>query len=434
MIDFHYSPDAVQKMGLDRDERCRSTANISRKNYMDYFPWKPYPEDVKIVGNTLKSKKLQSYIESFLDKGSRLLLQGKGQAFLNEYYAYIEKIYNLQIPLRDIASKGKIKKSLDEYIKDVTTNMTAAGRLKSRQAWYELAIKNNLNVNPGETIFYINIGKSKSHADVKKVTHYMSDSVDITKDIEKGYRKYKKECKDNGATPVNNDTWIKKTYPSARREDEIIMNSILLPREIIEKEGDTYCCDVSEDMEYNVPKYLDQFNKRITPLLVCFSKEIRSKILIDNPDNRPYFTEEQCRLVSGEPNKVSDQDTYEQLMTMEDKEIKFWKTYGLIPPFLEECGMGKWEDIVADYDRRMEEEKRLGIDKEKERFLQIVSEMSEEEIEKFFDDGELPETLLRFADIDPLSTNFLSKKFNVPIGNIDDIMDKVESMKYSEVE
>ena len=33
--------------------------NFSRKNYADYFPTKPYPDDVKLVGNTIKSKKIK---------------------------------------------------------------------------------------------------------------------------------------------------------------------------------------------------------------------------------------------------------------------------------------------------------------------------------------------------------------------------------------
>ena len=36
-------------------------------------------------------------------------------------------------------------------------------------------------------------------------------------------------------------------------------------------------------------------------------------------------------------------------MTMEDKEIKFWTKYDLVPPFLKECGMGDWETIKQDY-------------------------------------------------------------------------------------
>ena len=58
------------------------------------------------------------------------------------------------------------------------------------------------------------------------------------------------------------------------------------------------------------------------------------------------------------PNKASDQDTYEALMTMEDKEIKFWSTHPEFEiPFLEECGMD-WDDIYSEYVGRIEREKR----------------------------------------------------------------------------
>ena len=65
----------------------------------------------------------------------------------------------------------KLKKSIKDYITDCQT-LTKAGRPKSRQAWMELVMKNNMEVHMGETIYYINTGKSKSQADVKKVTHY----------------------------------------------------------------------------------------------------------------------------------------------------------------------------------------------------------------------------------------------------------------------
>ena len=45
-------------MGLGIDEVVDSTINFSRKNYADYFPENPYPEDVKKVGNSVKSKKM----------------------------------------------------------------------------------------------------------------------------------------------------------------------------------------------------------------------------------------------------------------------------------------------------------------------------------------------------------------------------------------
>jgi hypothetical protein len=163
---------------------------------------------------------------------------------------------------------------------------------------------------------------------------------------------------------------------------------------------------------------------------VCFSKDIRPNILISNPKDKPYFTEEQCVLVSGEPNKPGDQDTYEQLMTMEDKEIKFWTKYNLVPPFFEECGMGKWEDTVADYYERMKKEEEEGIAEEKEMYSKILGGLSEEEITAFIEEGELPAEMLKIVDIDVNSTNLISRKHEgAVIGNIDDFFERKEHME-----
>lgn len=437
MRDFHYTPNAVNKMGLGIDEVVSATINFSRKNYADYFPTKPYPEDVKLVGNTIKSKKMPEYISKFLAIGIRQLLRGEGRNFIDEYYNYLEKIYNYQIPLRDIATKGKIKKSLDEYKKDVKT-ITKAGRPKSRQAWYELAIDNNLQVNNGDTIYYINTGKSKSHSDIKKVTHYYiingSDKVEITKDIEREYKKYKKELKETGSQAKTKLEWLSETYPKYFTEDEVIKNCMLVPAYVIDAEEDIFCDD-ENNIEYNVAKYIDMFNKRIKPLLVCFDRSIRDKILIDNPNNRHYFTEEECEMSSGQPNKISDQDTYEQLMTMEDKELKFWTKYDLVPPFIEECHMGKWEDIKSEYFTRMEEERRLGIDKEREAYNKILNELTKEEREAFEEDGDIPSEILKFVEIDPITGDFVSKKYTgVKIGTMYDIIDSEQPSVFTEKE
>ena len=63
-----------------------ATINFSRKNYADYFPEEDFPKDIKMVGNTIKSKKMPDYIAKFLEKGIRLLERKKGQEFLDEYY------------------------------------------------------------------------------------------------------------------------------------------------------------------------------------------------------------------------------------------------------------------------------------------------------------------------------------------------------------
>lgn len=426
MKDFHYGINCTNKMGLGIDEIVSATINFSRKNYADYFPEEKFPEDVKMVGNTIKSKKMPEYISKFLEGGIRHLLRQDGQKFIEDYYDYIDKIYNYRIPYKMIASKGKVKKSIQEYIADCNT-ITKAGRPKSRQAWMELALNNNLNISMGETIYYINTGKKKSEADVKKVTHYyekdglFEEKKDKKVTLEKEWKKNNIDGKlaPKGKNLTLNE-YIKKHHPEIIIEEEIILNCKLVPREVIDSETDIFC---AEGEEYNVPKYIEQFNKRITPLLVCFKPEIRDKILITNPDDRQYFTEDDCKLCSGFPNKESDQDTYEQLMTMEDKEIEFWLNHPEWKiPYLEYCNMN-WDDIVADYKARKEREKQLGIEKVRMAFNDALEKMTFDDFEDF-EDGVLPKSLVDIIDIDPQTGNFVSKDYpDIIIGTIYDVFD-----------
>ena len=411
------------KMGLGIDEYALATINFSRKNYADYLEG----GKTKLVGNTIKSKKMPVYIENFINKGVDLLLHGNGYQFLQEYYNYIEKIYNLKIPLREIASKGKIKKTVDEYKKDCQT-FTSAGQKKSRQAWYELVIKYNVKVDLGETIYYINTGKSKSQSDIKRVTHYYTindngEKIEITKDIDKEWTKYRKQQKELGKkiefkTKLD---YAKSKYKNLFDEDELIFNCILLDNDVVEAENDTFCTD---DMEYNVEKYIDQFNKRVKPLLVCFSRSIRGDILIKNPDDRKYFTEEESKLVSNEPYSITDQDTYEQLMTIEDKEIKFWLKKGEEPPFVNECGIN-WESVKEDYLNRQNKLKEEGIKDEVDKYHKLIDSLSSTEIEDFINDGIIPKSIDDFLEINVNGCDFVSKKYKVSIGSIYDILDNI---------
>lgn len=384
------------KMGLGIDEYADATINFARKNYADLLAG----GEVKLVGNTIKSKKMPTYIEKFVNEGVELLLKGDGQKFLENYYDYIEKIYNYKIPLRDIASKGKIKKPVKEYIEDCKT-LTKAGRPKSRQAWYELVIREEVKVDVGDTIYYINTGKAKSHSDVKKVTTKDKIDKETGEIIEKGSVK-------------------------------IQLNCALLSNDIVEAEHDTFCDD---NIEYNVPKYIDQFNKRITPLLVCFSSDIRNEILVKNPDDRKYWTKEQSILVSGQPNRVIDQDTYEQLLTMEDKEIKYWISVNKTPPFVEEIGIN-WEETVEDYKERMKELEREELKIIVEEYNKIIDELTKEDVEIFEEEGKLPKRLLDIVREDVFSTNLYAKDYDVVIGSLFDIRDKVftdeAEIKYNE--
>ena len=150
---------------------------------------------------------------------------------------------------------------------------------------------------------------------------------------------------------------------------------------------------------YNVEKYIDQFNKRIKPLLVCFSPEIRNLILIQNPDERQYFTTDQCKLVSGFPNKETEQDTYEQLMTLERKEIDFWKSMNIEPPFIKECGMS-WENILSEHNKLIKLEQDVIFQEENEKYLNIINNLSQDDIEKFEDDGTIPSELSKIVNLD----------------------------------
>jgi hypothetical protein len=168
------------------------------------------------------------------------------------------------------------------------------------------------------------------------------------------------------------------------------------------------------------------FNKSITPLLVCFNHDIRNKILITNPEDRPYFTYAQCELCSGFPNKEGDQDTYEQLMTMEDKEIAFWLRHPeWEPPYLKECNMD-WDKIVSDYNERMQREKELGIEKFRNKWNEVVSNMTADMLEDF-ENGILPASLSSIIEFDPKIGAFVAKDYpDIIIGTIYDVYDSLE--------
>ena len=267
-------------MELNIDEFCESSINIARKNYANLIDG-----EVKIVGNTLKSNKLPVYIEEFLDVGIRHLLNGDGKEFLNLYYEYVDKIYSKDISLIKIASKSKVKQTIDDYIKR-TKETNIKGNPLPRQAHMELLIKENVKVNLGDTVYYVNTGTKKSHGDVQ--------------------------------TKKNKETG----------QNELIFNCILISKDSIDSVD-------TKSINYNVSKYIEAFNKRIEPLLVCFSPEIRDQILINNPDDRCYFTDRQMELVSGIPMDSEDQDDLEKdVMSMEDSELSFWERNDIDPNYM----------------------------------------------------------------------------------------------------
>jgi DNA polymerase elongation subunit (family B) len=261
-------------MGLDNDGTWKSCINLSRKNYATL----EHKGKIKLTGNTIKSKKLPLYIEVFLDKGVRLLLEGKGDEFVEWYYEYVEMIFNKQIPLKQIASRAKVKISIDDY-KIRCGQKTKSGSMMSRQAHMELIIHDGIAANLGDVIFYVNNGTKASHGDVVK------------------------------------------------KADSLVINAYRLDNDELEKNPDMLG-------EYNVPRALATFNKRIEPLLIVFNDDVRSTLIIDNPSKREFFTKTQCKLISGLPFEPEDQDSVDEVLTMAPAELKYWDSMGINPNYI----------------------------------------------------------------------------------------------------
>jgi DNA polymerase elongation subunit (family B) len=359
------------RMGLDVDEVALATINFARKNYADLLVDKKGKTTVKLVGNTIKSKKMPGYIEDFLDVAVELLLNNNGYEFIEKYYEHVEKIYTYQIPLVKIASKGRVKYTMAAY-NARTLKKNKAGNPLPKQAHMELLLNAGLSPDLGEMVYYVNTGTIKSDGDLKTVT------------IGKLSKKEEKEY------------FIKNGhYP--KYEKEIILNCKLIPKDQIENDP-----DLTTD-EYNVPKYLSAFNKRIEPLLVCFHPDIREKIMIDMIKDkqtkklvlqeRQYFTKKQAELCAGMPYETKDQDTYEDLMRMEDKEIYFWtkmEPRGIVPNHISK---EDWESLKLDYLKRMRE-KRINDSKiELINLDKALRKLEVADLDKIKETGKIPDDI-----------------------------------------
>ena len=285
------------EMGLDIDYVAPSCINVSRKNYIIKM-MKKGKEKIKLTGNTIKSKKLQQYIVEFLDEGLKYLLNGDGHTFVELYYDYVNRIYNKEIPLAKIANKSRVKQSLEDYKKHIKKT-TKAGSLMSRQAHMELILESNYPAGLGETIYYVNNGVKKSSGDVTKIS--------------KPTKKQKEEFLAKNGFEIPNDF--------------IEINCYMIPEKEITNNPDL-------KGDYNVARYLSNFNKRLEPLLCVFKTDIRDDILIEDPKDRQYFTKSQCELVNGFPLKEDGQDKFDEVMTLSDSEVLFWNRVKRDPFFM----------------------------------------------------------------------------------------------------
>jgi DNA polymerase elongation subunit (family B) len=422
------------RMGLDIDDVCNSTINFARKNYANDIGGK-----IKLVGNSVKSKRMSVYIEDFLGKAIRMLLDGDGHSFVQFYYEYVDKIYNYQIPLVKIASKAKVKSTISDY-KLKANKKNKAGNPMPKQAHMELAIREGLDIQLADVLYYINIGTSKSNGDLKTIdknkqtkkqreAYFAEHGVYLqpNKVVELNCKLIQPEVVEHDFEQLKELEMLKKSLVVMTENDELDDEAVVsINARITEIENGLYTD------EYNVARYLDAFNKKVKPLLVCFTPEARANILLDivklkdkttkkvteKLKDRRIFTHAELELISGIPNKPTDQDSYEDLMRMEDKEIRFWDSVDKVPNNMEES---EWEDIRADWKERMRLAKIEGIQHQKATLEDIFKHLEVADLDLVVSTGKLPIDAFIIADVSEDSTSLVSRKWNEILCSIDDI-------------
>jgi hypothetical protein len=180
---------------------------------------------------------------------------------------------------------------MDDYRKRLTEK-TKAGNSMSRMAHMELAMQANLNVSLGDVIMYVNNGIKASHGDVQK------------------------------------------------KGDGVQINCYMLDKDILDN-------DPNLTGDYNVPRAIVTFNKRIEPLLVCFKDEVRNGLIVTDPEQRGIFTTSQCELINGQPFEEGDQDKLEDVLAITDAEMSYWEKRGLKPDYMYELAEEGWENHLS---------------------------------------------------------------------------------------
>jgi hypothetical protein len=161
----------------------------------------------------------------------------------------------------------------------------------------------------------VNNGTRASHGDVQKKNVWSA-----TAEEKKQY-----QLKNGKAMPAD--------------KSEIILNCYRLENEELERNPEMLG-------DYNVPRAITTFNKRLQPLMVVFNDEVRNSLLIDNPSKREFFTKTQCELISGQPFEPQDQDSVEDLLTITDAELDFWGRVKIDPNYIYELAQDGWEESL----------------------------------------------------------------------------------------
>lgn len=295
-------------MGVDMDGVWQSSLTLSRINYanltneeIDKKTGKVVPPKIKLTGNTIKSKTMSEYIEDFIDTGLKLILNDKGEEFVEYYNEYLKKIFYKQIPLKKIATKKKYKSTIKEYL---NRGKNKNGQAKGKQAHMELVMqeRNNLVIKEYEKLY--GVDDSTLNEKYEKAGHLLPSEPEA----------------DTYLYYVNIGT-KKSQGDSALIEDE--NGNKILASQLISAEDLEQNPEMTGD--YNVQKYIDAFNKRVSAIMEGFTPEVRKLIIIKDPAKREYLDPKDLKLQS------FANDDYNESMILEEKELRFWNRTGYDP-------------------------------------------------------------------------------------------------------
>jgi len=317
-------------MSVDNDGEFLSCLNLSRINYATLALVKDKKTDkmkekIKLTGNTIKSKVMPEYIEEFIDKGFELILHGKGEEFVRYYYDYVGKLYYMQIPMKKIATKNRVKTTLKGYQK---RGKDKNGKDKAKQAHMELLIEKRQKI--ADELFE----KHKSEIQFTKQEENLTPEDRLR--LVANYMP-PEPALDSVVYQVNTG-YLMSHGSSATIKDKVTgedryASTLISAEELQENPNMTGY--------YNVPKYLDAFNSRVSSLLVGFSEEVRNTLLSkiikvkskDELGNKIVTPE--LKITDYEPGKLEllnfDKDTFEESMYLESKEVEFWNNTGYDP-------------------------------------------------------------------------------------------------------
>ena len=340
-------------MGLDIDEIVESVINFSKGNYIYLKEVKDkktgeVTNKIEVIGGAIIKKTQSEYITEFVDKEVIKLMQNKPLEFINAYWDYIKKIEEQKINVKLIASKAKIKKTKAEYLQHIKgTNKNGAPL--NRQVHMELLINNDLDIELGDVVYYVNSGKSKDDKDsLSPATTFATcelgelDLKQINNVIKTRNPEYIKTfllgIYNRGLLTVNQkvldgdiyailddiDKWknIKTKIRNLKKGVfvDFIKVEYVINCSIIDSFSD------SQTVNYNTDLYINKFNSAVHPLFVCFKPEIREKLMINSYEDRPFILEQDLTLINSIPfeNQAKNQATYEEVMVVTPEEMEYW--------------------------------------------------------------------------------------------------------------